>query len=57
MEHKGQVRATRCTTQNGFLSLKAVEAQAALMALHLCKDMGFSQIQLERDAQRVINAI
>ena len=56
-DHNGHVRAARCITQNEFLSPKAAKARATLMALHLCKDMGFSQIQLEGDAQRAINTV
>ena len=56
-DHTGHASAARSMVQTEFLSLEAAEARAALMAIHLCKDMGFSQIQLEGDALRVIHAI
>jgi hypothetical protein len=50
-DHTGHVRAACCMTQQGFLPSTAAEAQAALMAIQLCMEMGFSQIHLEGNAK------
>ena len=56
-DHTRHVIAACSMVQTGFLSPESAKARAALMALHLCKDMGFTQIQLEGDALRVIEAV
>jgi hypothetical protein len=40
-DHHGHVRAARCVPHTSLLSLAAVEARAALVAVLLCQEMGF----------------
>jgi ribonuclease HI len=56
-DQNGQVRAAQSYFQQGFLSPAAAEARAAIMAVTLCKEVGFPKIHLEGDAKGVIEAV
>jgi hypothetical protein len=56
-DHIEHMRAAHCMTQQGFLPLAAAKARAALMAIQLCMEMGFSQIHLEGDEKGVIKVV
>ena len=56
-DHHGYVRAACSVPQTGLLSSAAAEARAALMAVLLCTEMGFSWIHLEGDAKGVIEVV
>ena len=53
----GNFCAAKSLSRYGFLSPVAAEAMGALMAIQLCKDMGFQQIHLEGDARVVVDDV
>ena len=56
-DHHGIVRAARSFPQRGLLTPAAAEAQAAIIAIRLCKEGGFTWIHLEGDAKGVVEAV
>lgn len=51
------VIAAQCNSFVGVLDLTVAEARAALMAIQLCKEQGFTKVHFEGDAQTVVNAM
>lgn len=41
----------------GYLAPAAAEAQAALLAIQLCRELGFIKVHLEGDAKGVVDAV
>ena len=56
-DEKGVVIAAYSKTFFGRLDVLKAEAKAALMAIQVCKNLGFSKFHLEGDSQGVIAAI
>jgi ribonuclease HI len=51
------VVAVQCKTFLGIFDSLVAEARAALMAIQVCKEMGFMHFVFEGDAKVVIDAI
>jgi hypothetical protein len=49
-DHNGKVKVMRSSLLRGFLSPFAAEAQAVLVAIQLCAEMGFPKVYPEGDA-------
>jgi hypothetical protein len=56
-EHNGNVKVMQSKLLKGFLPLFAAEAQAVLVAIHLCAEMGFPKVYLEGDAKGVVDGV
>ncbi|XP_059429127.1 uncharacterized protein LOC132162934 [Corylus avellana] len=56
-DEQGTVKAAISKTMVGRLDPSVAEGRALLVAIGLCKEMGFRDIQFEGDAQVVINAV
>jgi ribonuclease HI len=56
-DHNGEVKVMRSRLSRGFLSPFAAEAQAVLVAIQTCAEMGFSKVYMEGDAKVVIEAV
>ena len=46
-----------CKTRKGCPDSSTAEARAVLMAVKICKELGFSKVQFEGDAKIVIDAV
>ncbi|XP_059435490.1 uncharacterized protein LOC132168511 [Corylus avellana] len=53
----GNLLAARCEMRMGCLAPAAAEAHAVLLAIRLCRELGFEWVQLEGDAKLVIDAV
>ena len=51
----GVVLAAQCRTMKGNLEANLAEAGAMMMAIQLCKRMGFNMVHFESDAQIVVD--
>jgi ribonuclease HI len=49
--------AAQCNSFASALDPTVAEAQAALLAIPLCKERGFMKVHFEGDTQTVINAV
>jgi hypothetical protein len=56
-DHQGRMWASQSRTIRGFLDPITGEIMAALMAVHLCREMGIRNAQFEGDAKVVVEAI
>ncbi|XP_059431317.1 uncharacterized protein LOC132164745 [Corylus avellana] len=56
-DSEGNMLAARCEMRRGCLPPAAAEAQALLLAISLCREMGLERVQLEGDAKTVIDAV
>jgi ribonuclease HI len=56
-DHHRELCAAKSWTRPGFLDPTAMEAMAAYMAIKMCTALGLQQIQLEGDAQKVVDAV
>ena len=53
----GAFLSARSGTWRGCLEPSLAEAEAVLMAIQLCRDLGLSRVVFEGDAKRVVNGI
>jgi ribonuclease HI len=56
-DERGSAVVALCKTSLGRLDPQVVEARAVLMAIQVCKEMGFSKVHFEGDAKVVIDAV
>jgi ribonuclease HI len=53
----GKLLAARCDFRVGWLAPAVAEAQAVLLAIQLCREMGIQKIHFEGDAKSVVDAV
>jgi ribonuclease HI len=56
-DERGLVVATQCKSFSGRLNLVLAEAGAALIAVQMCKSLGFQRVQFEGDTKIVIDDV
>ena len=56
-DHQGRMWASQSRTVRGFLDPTTGETMAALMADHLCREMGIQNALFEGDVKAVVEAI
>lgn len=56
-DEEGRLVATLCKTLLGNLDPPVAKAWGALMAIRMCKELGFMNVHFDSDAQVVINAV
>jgi hypothetical protein len=53
----GHLLVARSVVQNGGLAPAVVKAKTALLAIHLCHEMGLSKIHFEGDAKSIVDSV
>jgi hypothetical protein len=53
----GNVLAAKCFSRNGTVSPYAAESFAALMAIDVCWEKGYTHVHLEGDSKNLVNAV
>ncbi|XP_059431505.1 uncharacterized protein LOC132165008 [Corylus avellana] len=56
-DSQGNMVAARCEVQKGSLVPAAAEAQAFLLAVQLCRELGLEHVHFEGDAKAVIDSV
>jgi ribonuclease HI len=56
-DSRGKLLVARCVTKKGCLEPAGAEALALLLAIQMCREMGYSKLHLEGDAKAVIDAV